>query len=480
MAHISWNVTMEVTGGGPGACLASSALGTMGGKGSGRATASGEPHKVVPMSRPMPISPENGSSDYTVPVFRWTQVAPSTTHGFVKGYVVELDDDPDFASPDLSFQSSDSFLQPQYLTDTTFHWRVQAVYSRPWNLKGPWSDPFVFTYLNSPPVISPVPRVELLVDELLTVDLAPFIHDPDNGLDELKVECVHHACRGIDDLNLSLRYRDMEDPHEVPFTVRDGVNEVEGTIPVVVIKHKAPPSIRGIGTLRPPVKVEMDEGEVLWYTILVHDVDSTEFTFRTEGSWEGAVAHENGTLEVRSERGEVGTFTTTLVVEDESNLTGELDITFEVKNVEDPPGVPLIISPANNTTVAKDTPVTFRVRVSDPDIPFGQLLSVIFISNESGVLRTVTTTDVADYTTATLPEGEHRITVVVNDGQFSSEAWIKVTVVGIPDPPPVSGPQERDLLDPLVLAISLVLLVIGYMVGRRQHAAALRASHEEP
>jgi hypothetical protein len=161
----------------------------------------------------------------------------------------------------------------------------------------------------------------------------------------------------------------------------------------------------------------------------------------------------------------VGVYNATIVVVDEGGLSDDLNISVRVRNVVDPPLPPIILSPANHSTVEEGATVTFRVRVSDPDIPFGEWPNVVIISNRSGVIRTIRTNDTVEYTVG-LPAGEHRITVVVSDGFYSSQAWIQLTVKGEPDPGP--GPQAGggDEVTPASVAASIVLFAITFAGGR--------------
>jgi hypothetical protein len=462
---IDKNSYLDVDAGFGGYCWRSSAQGDPGGEGSGRATASGIEYISIPMSRPLLLEPINGSRERTVPVFSWSTPYWSPAHGDVLAFQFEMDDDPAFGSPDYSAQVVTDQTMPDFLPNLTTYWRVHALYSTPRYVPGPWSEIFSYTLVNEPPVVLKVPPHSVRVEQVLMVNLTPYISDPDDDLKDLDIDTNHFAYKGTVRLNLTFRFHDLVAEQLVNFTVTDGYNRVQGSFIISVYKEKHAPSITGIGTLRPPVVVELEEGEERVYDIHVHDVDSDNFTFYLLNRWEGIDVAENDTLHFHPGHGDVGSFKSTLVVEDEAGLKGTLLIKIEVANVEDPPGIPLILSPGNNSAMEEGDLISIRARVTDPDIEFGQVLGVVIISNVTGVLHTTTTTDIVEFVTADIPVGEHLISVVVFDGKYSRTESVHLTVRGPIEPPPVSEPPEEEDFDLVSILISLVLFGLGFMGG---------------
>ena len=145
-----------------------------------------------------------------------------------------------------------------------------------------------------------------------------------------------------------------------------------------------------------------------------------------------------------------------------------MGLSVVVENINDPPLVPFIIKPSNGTVLSIGRVLMFEVIVSDPDMAFGQTLNVTFISNATGVLKTVQTSGVVSFSHAGLPTGVHRISVLASDGRYSSNTWVEVTVSQPSEPPPVttSGGEE---VDPFIyLILSILLFGVAYGVGHWQ------------
>lgn len=419
------------------------------------------------MSRGILLSPEDGGMGSAIPNFRWDAIHPSTTHGDVVGYELQLDDDDNFRSPETSVTVSCTEFLPNWLPGLTFYWRVRPIYSRPWEHRGAWSPGRTFHYVNLPPEVQPIPDMDLPVGKVVTVDLSPFLHDPDDGNEKLTLRAVDEYVLRVDRLGLVFFFQDEVETHLVRFTVGDWMSEVEGELTVHALRYRHPPYIIGLSDQRPPLKVYVDEGSTETYLIRVHDVDSTEFIYRCTG-WDGAVAKPDGTVEFRAEHGEVGQFRATIEVEDEGGRTASMDVDIVVENVNDPPDAPIVLSPAYGAVYDPGQIITFRAMVHDDDVDLGQVLKVSFISNVSGVLRTIVTEGAAEFTLADLPPGRHLITVVVTDGRYSASSETVLDVTGTPAPPPVTTRTDEGVDPVLVLLAAASLFTAGYGGGRWQ------------
>ncbi len=455
------------TRGKKGPCLVSPELGPLSGRGEGRLTSNGMTEVYIPRSRGVPILPEDGTIDSSLPKFTWAPIHPSSDGGAVVGHELTVDDDPDFSSPEWTVivptESYDAIWVPNF----TFYWRVAPRYANPPNPRGIWSEPRVFEYVNLPPVIGDIPLMTVQIETVTRIDLAPYIDDPDDDDDRLVLECHDPHLFRISDLNLSVYFGEEDTGHVVRFSVTDGLSRVYGEFAVQALRHMHPPYIRGLEGIRPPTRLTIEEGTSEWYDILVHDVDSDEFNYSTYG-WPGVIAHENGTLQVAAGKGEVDTFKAILTVTDEEGQTAEMEITVVVTNVNDPPRVPVVISPDNGTTVPLGTLVRFVVSVEDDDVRFGQRLNVSFISNSSGVLKTIETDGVASFSHSGLQPGNHRISVVATDGRYSSNTWFILTVEGPPEPSNVVLPQTEEVDPTLYLMATIALFAVAYGAGRWQ------------
>jgi hypothetical protein len=91
--------------------------------------------------------------------------------------------------------------------------------------------------------------------------------------------------------------------------------------------------------------------------------------------------------------------------------------------------IPNLLKPSNHTIVDRGVNVTFSASVDDPDIRFGQVLTVTWLSNISGPFMTLTTEDDLSFLKDDLPVGGHRITLRLSDGENVKEVWILLEVV---------------------------------------------------
>jgi hypothetical protein len=99
------------------------------------------------MSRPILISPGNGSQVNSIPItFRWFPIQNSSTNGPVSNYTIEIDDDADFSS---LIESHNTIYSDYTLSSTlakgTYYWRVKAIYATPPGSTAGWSEIWNFT-----------------------------------------------------------------------------------------------------------------------------------------------------------------------------------------------------------------------------------------------------------------------------------------------------------------------------------------------
>ncbi|MCK4970339.1 MAG: hypothetical protein KAS77_07425, partial [Thermoplasmata archaeon] len=109
---------------------------------------------------------------------------------------------------------------------------------------------------------------------------------------------------------------------------------------------------------------------------------------------------------------------------------------------------------------------SFTVRVSDPDIIHDQVLIVTWESDRTGMIGSTSTRGLASFTTDLLPPGDHLITMTVDDGEYTKQTRLELTVVEGEDPS--TPPSSSNLwLYVLFVAIFLVMITIGFVAGSR-------------
>ncbi len=140
------------------------------------------------------------------------------------------------------------------------------------------------------------------------------------------------------------------------------------------------------------------------------------------------------------------------------------DIPVHVTDVNDPPSLPVIISPANGTRVMEGENVTFEVLFDDPDLVEGQVLTIEWMSSISGQLGVLTTEGpVGPMVRSDLGPGRHEITVTVSDGEFERSSWTVVKVRSKVEPS--KGP---DWYQWLLMAAVVVLIVLATVIIYRR------------
>lgn len=102
---------------------------TMGGEGKGRNTTDGNMTLIIPMSKPILISPKNNTmTNISLIDFKWYKSYYSSTNGYPTSYYIEIDDNNDFSSPIISFDIGVTDHYPNTLPEGTYYWRIKTMY----------------------------------------------------------------------------------------------------------------------------------------------------------------------------------------------------------------------------------------------------------------------------------------------------------------------------------------------------------------
>jgi hypothetical protein len=306
--------------------------------------------------------------------------------------------------------------------------------------------------VNDPPVVGPIAKEVRDEGTGFDIDLSDEISDEESPDDLLSLECDHPFLTGISGLELTFMFALPGDDVQVPFTVTDGVNRVEGVLVLDIREVNDPPT-----SIDLPSIFRLDEGAENRTPFGVVDEDDIEHVFVTEVSPKVLVSVVDGSLVIKAIKGNVGEFDATLTATDDSgdNVTHEFVVI--VRNVNDPPSRPTLLAPLNHSTFDEGTKVLFSVSVDDPDLPFGEVLFVNWSSDLAGNIERLTSEDPLEFTTRDLPTGTHRVTVTVSDGEYSTEAWFEVTVKAVVEP---GGEPPFWLLAILFLVIVAIAVVV--------------------
>jgi hypothetical protein len=333
--------------------------------------------------------------------------------------------------------------------------------------------------VNDAPVVAGISPKLFTEDEAKTVELAVYISDEDSAPKDFSLACDHQAVINIEGTNITFLYETWQPEHIVTFRVFDGIAWANGSFEAQVRAVNDPPTILGLGALEPPIVIVLDEGTDRWFEVMVADEDSTEFDYGIESEWEGVMVFSNGSLRVTAGNAEVGDYTVTLSIDDRAGGADQIEFIVQVKNVNDPPSVPIISKPLNHTIVEEGENVTFGVDVSDPDIQYDQVLVVTWVSNISGVIRTLTTEVALEFVTNELPVGDHRITVTANDGEHMASVWFDLTVIEKYVPPKPKPDEPNFFTEPAGIATILIMAVL-VIIAVAWLVAKSRKREEEP
>jgi len=160
------------------------------------------------------------------------------------------------------------------------------------------------------------------------------------------------------------------------------------------------------------------------------DINNDELMFWCEG-------YKNINVKIYQENG-------TVVLKPKLNWNGKEKLTFYASDgiyeifdnvsititpVNDPPGQPEITSPKNGIEIEDGTTINFKGTCDDPDMPYGDKLTFIWISNISGEIG-----NGKNLENIILSIGNHRIILEVTDENGeTSKATLNITVLETPN-----------------------------------------------
>jgi hypothetical protein len=144
--------------------------------------------------------------------------------------------------------------------------------------------------------------------------------------------------------------------------------------------------------------------------------------------------------------------------------TSYYNITIEVVNVNDPPSVPVILSPVNGTSIRTGRSITFDASVYDPDLKAGGHVQITWSSDREGQLRQYNETTAAPFHLSNLSVGHHLITVTVSDDEYERSATVDVNIKADD-----TGFKVNEMGIVIIIVLIIILLVlISVMVIKRK------------
>ncbi len=420
----------------------------------------------IPMSRPLLDEPFHEASYFELPRFRWVDVHYSTTHGNVTGYVIQVDDDKAFNAPEKVLEVPVNSVDVGTLPFDVHYWKVRAVYENGARTLGPESPVHWFSFYNAPPRLQILDPIKVFERQKVIVDLSRYLSDPDTPVDELMLYSADERVLSIEGMDLALIFPEPSSMTWVRFSVSDGYNNKWFNLPFQVIDVNDPPVIVSIGDMEPPVVLEVEEGRVAWFQVVAEDPENEELTYSLYTTWQDMRLFSNGSIRVWARPGLLGDRSAKLLVEDERHAITSSRIVVKVTNTPDPPEAVNIFGPKDGSIHREYDPITFTVKVEDPDLVWGEEVNVTWQSDVTGIIGTKRTHDMASITTNDLPLGRHVITITVFDGTYSLSSTMNITVVKRP-PTYVAEEPPDEGIPPLAILMLVVMPILGYYLGSR-------------
>jgi hypothetical protein len=322
--------------------------------------------------------------------------------------------------------------------------------------------------VDDPPIFSELDRVAVFEDVERTVDLAEYIYDEDDSLEELLID-IEDADRyiSLNGTNVTLFYNDTGGEFEYTILVSDERTTVSQTLVVSVREVNDPPrvvSVAGMVPVKDQVFWNMTEGNTSDLPIVVEDEESKTFQYTLVSDMDGA-RMVGASLRLETEEGEVGTYRLQISISDGGAAT-LVKVEVDVTNRNDPVQDVAITEPTNETRIELGTLITLKGYAFDPDFAFNQRLNYTWSSDLDGTLG-----HGKNLKDVNLTKGDHVITLVVTDGEFSDQANATVTVFqkgggggggGGGDNGDGIGESGRSIL--MILGIVVALVIVGVLV----------------
>ena len=436
------------------------------GGGLARPSASGLLWEHIPMSAPILWSPAHRGEVPNPPTFEWMPVLRSTTNGDLDHYMITLAMDTAFSKNVTYWEVDRPELHIPGMGMGTYFWKVVAVYNGPPIAYGPETLARSFRYWNEPPRLDLDHTLSIPEGQIYSVYLGAYVYDPDTHPDFITIEMDHHGVQSINGLFVLFEYTKWEPDHAIAYTLSDGRSKVRGFIYIKVIDLNDSPEILSIGGRTPPVIVTVAENEELTLKVKAQDPEDDPLSYEVTSRWNWVDITPKGVLVISPGRNDLGAWNVLVTVSDDKGGMARMHVRINVINANDPPGPMEVFGPENGSRYPEGRPISFTVRVSDPDIIHDEVLTVTWESDRTGLIGSTSTRGLTSFTTDLLPPGDHLITMTVDDGEYTRKASVEITVVAGEDPS--TPPSSSNLwLYVLFVAIFLVMITIGYVAGSR-------------
>jgi hypothetical protein len=160
----------------------------------------------IPMSRPLLGIPRSEMALFELPHFRWVDVHSATGFGNVTGYIVLVDDEEDFLSPERVVEVPIPTVLFRNLPFGVHYWYVRAVYQDTNRTFGPMSPVDWFSFYNAPPRFEIVDPVKVRERQTTEIDMGRYISDVDSPVENLTLTSDDEHVVSIEGLTMNVRF----------------------------------------------------------------------------------------------------------------------------------------------------------------------------------------------------------------------------------------------------------------------------------
>jgi hypothetical protein len=283
----------------------------------------------------------------------------------------------------------------------------------------------VVAEIDDPPVFTELDSLLMNEDVARTVDLASHLTDEDTPVEELVVSLPDgDEYISADGLVITLLYDDTGGEFLYTIEVSDGTTTVSQVLEVDVNEVNDSPTVESVGELElvdGRYAITIIEGDEVELPVVVVDEESSSFQYTVVSGLEGAFM-VSGSLRLETVLGELGEYEVQVLISD-GGASSMAVVDVSVVNRNDSPQDVAIASPKNNSAYDREDTIKLSGYALDPDIPFGEVLVYNWTSDKDGVLGTGKNLDVTN-----LSIGSHKINLIVDDGDITVEAWIRLTI----------------------------------------------------
>jgi PGF-CTERM protein len=235
---------------------------------------------------------------------------------------------------------------------------------------------------------------------------------------------------------------------QVRATDSDSLQRDSNKFTVSVLPVNDPPVIAPIGRQMATQGVEYQ------FTVRVRDVDTDldpeETIMFSDNTSLFEIDQVSGKITFTPSQEQVGVYNIAIIATDMAGATDQENFTLEVLDAEDPP----VLDDIQDQTATQDTPFSYTVTASDPDLPYGDSLT---FSDDCPLFSINATSGEIGFTPTVKDIGSRKVTITVTDShggvdsrQFTLSVLNQMGTMNRPpsiDPIPNQTAQEGTLFE---------------------------------